>query len=144
MINNKNLRKAGFEDLRIWREAHRLMLVCHKIANNLPHSELERKDQLKRSSSSSCDNIAEGYTSYYYNDKLKGMYVARKEAGETQNHLKSLASKGFISEDLCAQLVSDYQGLIIGINKFCRYIIGKRDSQKVPKSPKYPKFSQSP
>ena len=124
------MRKAPFEDLRIWQEAHRLMLECHKIANQLPYSETERKTQIKRSSSSVPDNIAEGYASYYYNDKLKGIYVARKEAAETQNHLKSIYSKGFITKGKCDQLVSDYQGLIIGINKFAKHIIRKRDAAK--------------
>ena len=137
------IRKAPFEDLKIWQESHRLMLICHKIANTLPKDEFERKSQIKRSSSSVCDNIAEGYTSYYYNDKLKGFYTARKEAGETQNHLKSLSSKKLITTDLADRLVSDYQGLITGINKFAKYIIGKRDREKtkgiVPKFPKYPK-----
>ncbi len=124
------IRKAPFEDLRIWQEAHRLMLECHRIANKLPYDESERKSQIKRSSSSVPDNIAEGYGSYYYNDKLKGIYVARKEAAETQNHLKSLCSKGFIVKEKCDQLVSDYQGLIIGINKFAMHIVSKRDSSK--------------
>lgn len=125
------MRKAAFEKLRIWQEAHRLMLICHRIANELPNDEFERKSQLKRSSSSVCDNIAEASGSYYYNDKLKGNYISRKEASETQNHLKSLASKGFISFQLCDKLVSDYQGLIIGINKFARYIINKRDNKNL-------------
>lgn len=134
------MRKAPFENLKIWQEAHRLMLICHKIANDLPNSEIERKGQIKRSSSSVCDNIAEGYTSYYYNDKLKGMYTSRKEAAETQNHLRSLSSKGFIGLDLSDKLVSDYQGLIIGINSFAKYVIGKRDlSGRQKFFPKYPK-----
>lgn len=83
--------------------------------------------QIKRSSSSVPDNIAEGYGSYYYNDKLKGFYTARKELSETENHILSLASKKFISDIRAQELVDRYEGLKIGMNKFIRYIITKRD-----------------
>jgi four helix bundle protein len=57
----------------------------------LPREEQFRKrDQIERSSSAVPDNIAEGYAAYYYNDKIKSMFIARKEAAETQNHIEAL------------------------------------------------------
>lgn len=126
--------KAGFEDLKIWQEAHRLMLKVHEIANKLPKSvEFEKILQSKRSSSSVADNIAEGYSSYYYNEKIKGMRIARKETGETQNHIKAIAARGYISKELEEELVSRYQGLIMGINAYTKYICEKRDQEKKKK-----------
>lgn len=124
-------RKAPFEDLRIWQEAHNLMLTVHGIANKLPkEAESGKIDQVKRSSSSVPDNIAEGYTSYYYNEKMKGMYTARKEGGETQNHLKAISAKGYLDSTNADELVSRYQRLIIGINSYVKYICNKRDKSK--------------
>jgi len=78
---------AGFEKLWVWQKAHLLMVEVHKICKRLPyHERFKTKDQLERSSASVTDNIAEGHTSYYYQDKIKGFNVARKEAGESQNH----------------------------------------------------------
>ena len=72
---------AGFEKLWVWRKSHQLMLEIHEIAKTLPRDERFRiRDQIERSSSSVADNIAEGHLSYYYNDKIKGFYTARKEA----------------------------------------------------------------
>lgn len=126
-MKDKKLLKANFENLKIWQEAHNLMLIVHGIANKLPYKEKERIEQIRRSSSAVCDNIAEGYSSYYYNEKIKGMYTARKEAGETQNHLKSLQSKGYLNKEITETLISRYQGLILGINKWVQYIGNKRD-----------------
>lgn len=125
---------AGFEQLRIWQKAHELMIRIHNLAKALPFEEKFRlKAQIERSSSSVCDNIAEGYSSYYYNDKIKGMYTARKEAGETQNHLKSFESKKYIKTNLAEELNKDYEGLIKGINAYINYVRDKRKSDKTNK-----------
>ena len=61
------------------------MQDIHKFCKILPKDEkFELKDQMERCSSSVCDNISEGYASYYYNEKIKGFHIARKEAGEAQ------------------------------------------------------------
>ena len=118
---------AGFETLRIWHEAHDLMLEIHKIVRNLPTDErFKVGNQMERSSASVADNIAEGYSSYYYKEKIKGMYIARKEAGETQNHLRNIQSKRYISFKSGENLVNRYEGLIKGINGYVRYINKKR------------------
>lgn len=131
--------KASFEKLRIWHEAHQLMIVCYGIANKLPFSERSDTDQIKRSSASVADNIAESHGTYYFNDKLKALYVARKEATETQSHLRKLQSKSFLVDEEADKLVSRYQGLIIGINKYVAKIIEQRDVYNSAHSAKFAK-----
>lgn len=124
---------TGFEKLRIWQKAHELMIKIHDIAKKLPVEEKYRiKGQIERSSSSVCDNIAEGYSSYYYNDKIKGMYTARKEGAETQNHIITLQSKKYINSELSNELINEYEGLIKGINSYINYIRDKvKGSRKI-------------
>jgi four helix bundle protein len=118
----------GFEKLWIWKEAHQLMAEIHEIAKNLPKDEKFRKrDQIERSSSSVPDNIAESYNSYYYNDKIKSLYVARKEAGETQNHLRALETKRYVTPQRSQNLIDRYERVIAGINSYRNYISEKRD-----------------
>ena len=113
----------GFETLRIWVEAHELMKEIHNIAQILPISERYRlKSQIERSSSSVADNIAEGYSSYYYKEKIKGMLIARKEAGETQNHIFSLKAKSYLPGSHSHVLINKYEKLIKGINGYVNYI----------------------
>ena len=115
-----------FRDLWIWKESHQLMLELHQHAKLLPNDERFRKrDQLERASSAVPDNIAEGYAAYYYNDKIKSMYVARKEAGETQNHIEALVGKGYLDRPKADILIKRYEKLMAGINSFINYIRDK-------------------
>lgn len=122
---------AGFEKLWVWRKAHELMLEVHTICRTLPREEkFRRQDQIERSSSSVPDNIAEGHTSYYYQDKIKGFNVARKEAGETQNHLRSIEGKKYISHQVADDLIRRYEEVIRGINGYMNWVRRKQKAEK--------------
>ena len=122
---------AGFEKLWVWQKAHKLMQEIHRFCKTLPREERFRlRDQIERSSSSVCDNIAEGYTSYYYNDKIKGFNIARKEAGETQNHVRKLSAKGYLNSKNSQSWVKEYEEVIRGINGYVRYIREKRGARR--------------
>ena len=118
---------AGFERLWVWRNAHKLMQEIHRFCKILPREEKFRlRDQIERSSSSVPDNIAEGYAAYYYNDKIKGFNIARKEAGETQNHIRKLSGKGYLDPKKAQDWVESYEEIVRGINGFIRYIREKK------------------
>jgi len=122
---------AGFEKLWVWQKAHELMLEVHEICQILPRDERYKKRyQLEKSSSSVPDNIAEGHTTYYYQDKIKGFNVARKEAGETQNHIRALQDKHYISNKQARNLISRYEEVIRGINGYIRWVRQKRGDKK--------------
>lgn len=121
--------EAGFKHLRIWQEAHSLMLTCYGVANRIKFKERSRADQLKRSSSAPPDNIAECYGSYYLNDKIKALHVARKESSETQNHILALIDLNLLPKEEGDKIISRYEGLIIGINVYRSRIIKTRNSR---------------
>lgn len=128
---NEKKAVAGFEKLWVWQKAFQLMQEVHILCKHLPREERFRlRDQIERSSSSVCDNIAEGYTSFYYLDKIKGFNVARKEAGETQNHIRILCSKDYLKAERSQQMVEEYEEVIRGINGFIRYIREKKGASK--------------
>lgn len=76
------------------------------------------------------DNIAEGHTSYYYQDKIKGFNVARKEAGETQNHIRAMEGKRYITKVKAEELMIRYEEIIRGINGYINWVREKRGSKK--------------
>ncbi len=122
---------AGFEKLWVWQKAFKLLNDVHKFCKTLPAQEKYRiRDQLERSSSSVCDNIAEGYTSYYYQDKIKGFLTARKEAGETQNHIRKLSVKSYLDLKKSDAWIMEYEEIIRGINGFVNYVRDKRGIKK--------------
>ena len=94
----------------------------------LPREEkFKLRDQIERCSSSVCDNIAEGYSTYYYNEKIRGFHIARKEAGETQNQIRKLSGKEYIDPKKSQSWVEEYEGIIRGINGYVRYIKRKKE-----------------
>ena len=120
-----------FKDLWIWKESHGLMLEIHAFAKTLPSDERYRKrDQIERQSSSVPDNIAEGYVAYYYNEKIKGMFTARREAGETQNHIEALVGKEYLNRKEGDDWFKRYGKVIAGINSYVNYIRDKRKGEK--------------
>lgn len=122
---------AGFENLWVWDKAHQLMLEVHQICKTLPREEqFKKRYQLEKSSSSVPDNIAEGHTSYYYKDKIKGFNVARKEAGETQNHIIALQGKRYIAPEKARYIIGKYEEVIRGINGYTRWVREKMRSNK--------------
>lgn len=122
---------AGFERLWVWQKSHLLMLEIHRTAKALPRDERFRtRDQIERSSSSVPDNIAEGYTSYYYQDKIKSFCIARKEAGETQNHVRAIEGKGYISATTANDLIGRYEEVIKGVNGYINWVRDKRGAKR--------------
>jgi four helix bundle protein len=118
---------AGFEKLWVWQKAHKLMQEIHTFCRTLPKTEdYKLRDQIERCSSSVCDNIAEGYSAYYYKEKIKGFYIARKEAGETQNQIRKLSGKNYLNPEQSQNWVEEYEEIIRGINGYVRYIRKKR------------------
>lgn len=75
----------GIEKLRIYKLSERLEVFVYKVTAEFPEDEKYRSvNQLRRSSSSSTDNISESYHRYHYNDKINRLIIARGEAGETR------------------------------------------------------------
>jgi len=107
------------------------MLEMHQLSKKIPAKErFKLIDQIERCSSSVCDNIAEGYTAYYYNEKIKGFLIARKEAGETQNQIRKLSGKGYLDPNQSQTWVEEYEEVIRGINGYTRYIRQKKKAKR--------------
>lgn len=127
----KNVRPSH-EKLWIWQKAHKLHLEICVICKTLPRYELYRlRDQIERSSKSVKDNIAEGNESYYFGDKKKGFFTARKEAAETQNHLRDMEGKHYLHPTKSQEMIDIYEEIKRGINGMIRTISEKKElSQK--------------
>lgn len=120
--------KPRHEKLWVWQKAHRLLLEIYEICKTMPASEKYRLcNQIERASKSVADNIAEGNSSYYYNDKIKGFYTARKEAGEVQNHLREMQDKHYLSEESAQSMIDEYEEIMRGLNGLIARVAEKRE-----------------
>ena len=109
----------NFENLKIWQEAHRLMLEIYKLSSRFPKTESYcLRDQLRRAALSVPANIAEAHGRYHYLDKAKFLYNARGSIDETRSHLMAARDLKYIDQLNFDKLNIEYLGLIKGLNAF--------------------------
>jgi len=113
--------KTNLSNLKIWIIAKDLLIQTEKVANNLPQYEKYiLSDQLRRSSLSVVANIAEAHNSYYYKEKVRICYIARKELSETQSHLEIVVAKNYMKNIDINKLILDYQILMRSLNAYIK------------------------
>lgn len=94
-----------FYELDAWKKAHHLALEIYKTTKQFPKEEQYGIiSQLRRSASSAPANIAEGFSRYHFNDKIKFYLTARGSVSETQNFL-------FLAKDLSFLQEKEFKGL---------------------------------
>ena len=99
-----------FEDLEIWKEARRLAKEIHLIAAHTElRSDLRFKNQIKASSGSVMDNIAEGFERDGNLEFRQFLSIAKGSAGEARSQLYRVFDFEYISEQKFEVLKTDYE-----------------------------------
>lgn len=99
-----------FEDLEIWIEARRLASVIHKIAIETDlKTDFKFKEQLKSSSGSVMNNIAEGFERDGNIEFRQFLSIAKGSAGEARSQVYRLFDYEYIDEQLFLQLKNDFE-----------------------------------
>ena len=112
---------TGLENLKIYQLAEQLEIEVHNLTKNFPKDELFRSiDQLRRSSSSVSNNIAEAYNRQSVKAKIHIINdIAKGEAEETKRNLMVCSKKGFHSNQ---EIISKYTELIMAISGYIRFL----------------------
>ena len=116
--------------LKIYKLAVRLEVFIHRVIDEkFPREEKYRSsNQLKRSSSSAADNIAESYGKYSFGAKINHLFIARGEMMETKSGIERAFLKRFISQELSEFAVRKYVELIKQTNCYINFLRHKKDS----------------
>lgn len=115
---------TGLENLKIYQMAKELEMQIYKITGQFPREEKYRSvDQLRRSSSSVTNNIAE---SYYKKSVKEKSYILRNivitEGEETRSNILRYADKGFLGEQIATDISNSYIELRKTTHGYIRFI----------------------
>ncbi len=113
-----------FEDLEIWQIARELHLKIYDITESTPSlaRDFELKDQIKRSSGSTMDNIAEGFGRGSRLEFIQFLSIAKASATEVQSQLIRSIDRKHISQETFTSL--NDMALKVGnkIGAFIKYL----------------------
>ena len=116
-----------FEDLEIWQEARRLAKLIHLLAYETDlKNDFRFRDQIKASSGSVMDNIAEGFERNGNIEFRQFLSIAKGSAGETRSQLYRTLDCNYINQEKFDVLKTDYENLSGKINNFITYL-NKKD-----------------
>jgi len=101
----------GHKSLRVFQLAYKLAMDIFRLTKNFPVEEkYSLTDQIRRSSRSVAANIAEVYRKRQYPNAFSNkMSDSDAEGGETQVWLEFSRDCGYISPEVCEQMIKDYQ-----------------------------------
>jgi len=106
-----------FEDLRIWQEAHSLVLIIYKLTKKFPKEELFGViSQLRRAGSSIPANIVEGFYLNTTKELIKFLFTARGSTGEVIYFLILSRDLEYITEEEYLTMRGRYERLAKSIN----------------------------
>lgn len=113
----------SYKDLEIYKLAYKHALEIHEMTMKLPKYELyEQGSQIRRSSKSIKDNIAEGFGRIRYrNEFIRFLIFAHSSCDETISQLNMISDIHF-PDDPLTDLLEKYDTLGRKLNSFIQFV----------------------
>jgi|SRR3989338_5058124 len=107
----------SFRDLEAWKKGHELVLKVYKLTENFPSSEkFGIVSQLQRALVSITSNLAEGFSRYYFKDRVRFYYQSRGSASEVENLLIISRDIGYLNPQIVKNLLKELEEIQLIIN----------------------------
>jgi four helix bundle protein len=106
-----------FEDIQSWQKARKLCVVIFQLtAKEVFSKDFSLKDQIKRSSGSVMDNIAEGFDRSSSKDFRRFLFMSKGSLSEVKSQLYRALDQNYINKEEFREAFSmaDETGKLIG------------------------------
>ena len=114
---------SRFEDLDIWQKARVFCQKIFRITNYEKFSKDYRlKDQIKASSGSVMDNIAEGFERSGNKEFAQFLYISKGSCGESRSQLYRAFDFEYIEKEEFNELIQESENLAQNISNFINYL----------------------
>jgi len=112
-----------FEDLPIWQKARKLCKRIFVITLTDPFcSDFKLRDQIRSSSGSVMDNIAEGFERNGNKEFVQFLYIAKGSCGEARSQSYRAFDYNYISAEVLDELINSTETLSEEIAGFINYL----------------------
>ena len=112
-----------FEDLEIWKQSRELCQNINKITNYaLFDKDFRFRDQIRASSGSIMDNIAEGFERNGNKEFIQFLYIAKGSCGEVRSQLYRALDNNLIIKEEFDALYNKTMHLSKSISNFIQYL----------------------
>lgn len=88
-----------FEDLEVWKKAREVRVFVQKVVKKFPPEEKYAQTlQIRKSSRSITNNIAEGYGRFFYQENIQFCRISRGSPNETLDHIIVAFDENYIND----------------------------------------------
>ena len=126
----------GLQKLEVWKRSKDFALRIYQDVLPLlpPEEKWNLSSQLRRSSTSTPANIAEGYGRFYYQENVRFCYNARGSLEETLSHLVFSFEARYIPDELFKELLTEGDEIGRMLNGYITYLKRSKQGANEPDS----------
>lgn len=113
-----------FEDMEIWQLAAKLDVEIYSLTkdNEFITRDFKLRDQIRGSSGSIMDNIAEGFERGGNREFIQFLSFSKGSAGELRSQIRRCYNRGYFAEQVHCDLVLKCEDISERLNNFMKYL----------------------